>query len=214
LFLWRLDLSGRRKAHVLWALCGVALAWRCILLLVIHAAPYRVTYGTDTRLDSILFGCALAVHRNPALDPKTYGSERLWKRVVVPLSLVLLLVSIAIPNPTFRETIRYSVQGISLYPIFIAAIRWPQWGVFRILNLRPVRFVGTLSYSLYLVHYVALSFVRAQVPLPHLLIAPAALLIAFGAAWLIWWTVERPCARLRERLASLPTASVRVSAGS
>jgi peptidoglycan/LPS O-acetylase OafA/YrhL len=183
-------------------------------LLVIHAEPYRVTYGTDTRLDSILFGCALAVHRNPALDPHTDGSERLWKRVVVPFGLVVLLVSIAIPNPTFRETIRYSVQGIALYPLFIAAIRWPKWGVFRILNLRPVRFVGTLSYSLYLVHYVALCFVRAEVPLPHFLIAPVALLIAFGAAWLIWWTVEKPCAILRKRLASLSTASVRASANS
>ena len=47
-----------------------------------------------------------------------------------------------------------TLQGLALLPIFYAAVRFPTWLIFRPLNIGWVRFMGVLSYSLYLVHQV------------------------------------------------------------
>src|SRR5260370_9455623 len=64
--LWRLGIRERKMALVFWAICALVLAWRCVLVFVLHAPPDRTFVMTDTRVDSILFACALAVCRNPA----------------------------------------------------------------------------------------------------------------------------------------------------
>ena len=86
-------------------------------------------------------------------------------------------------------------------PIFIAAIRFPHWPLFRLLNSKPMAFIGLLSYSLYLLHYGVLIFVQSH--LPALYVAAqglAAFLLSMAVAWVIFIFVEKPCAKLRRRL--------------
>ena len=64
--------------------------------------------ASDTRIDSILFGFALAVWHNPTLD-RWSGDERRWKYAYVPIAVAILLVSFLFRNGTFRETARYSI---------------------------------------------------------------------------------------------------------
>jgi peptidoglycan/LPS O-acetylase OafA/YrhL len=190
--------SPRRQAAALWALCATLLAWRCVLVLGLHASVDRTYLATDTRADSILFGCALALHGNPALDGPSRVSEAGWKWILLPASCLCLLLTFVHRAPAFRETLRYSLQGVALVPIFVVALRWPSWGPCRVLNLRVMSFLGELSYSLYLVHHVLLGALRA---LPGVARAPLALALAIGIAWAIHELVEKPCARLRRRLA-------------
>src|SRR6202040_2808011 len=94
----------------------------------------------------------------------------------------------------------YSLQGLGLYVPMIVALRFPSWGPVRVLNYRPVAYVGVLSYSLYLAHHVVLNIVGAQVtasPLPR---ACAALAISMLIAWAIHQLVDKPCAVLRKKL--------------
>jgi peptidoglycan/LPS O-acetylase OafA/YrhL len=79
-------------------------------------------------------------------------------------------------------------------------VRHPDWYVFRPLNWRPMRFVGNLSYSLYLVHHVILKAVAAHSRLGTVSRALIALLVSLAIAWVIHVAVERPCGRLRRRL--------------
>ncbi|MDE1569663.1 acyltransferase family protein [Aquabacter sp. P-9] len=67
------------------------------------------------------------------------------------------------------------------------------------LSLRPVRFVGQISYSLYLWHWPVLAFTRHYVNGAHLtdLQAIGALAVAFGLAVLSWRFVEQPVRRYR-----------------
>ena len=121
----------------------------------------------------------------------------LFRSLLFPLGLAGLLVSFLIRGPVFRETLRYSLQGASLLPIFVCAMRFPAWGPMRLLNLKPLAFVGVLSYSLYLTHQIALFALAAAVPAP----APRALLalvLAFVAAVLMRELLDKPCARLRK----------------
>jgi peptidoglycan/LPS O-acetylase OafA/YrhL len=202
LYVWmrRRNMAGRQQAVLLLSLCGVIVAWRCWLVLGLHVATDRTYMASDTRIDSILFGCVLAVYRNPVRD-RVPGSESLWRILVVPLAVLALLLTLFVRAEWFRETLRYSLQGMALIPLFAAAIRFPGWLVFRWLNWRPVAFLGVLSYSLYLVHFGAIFIVRdalhgAAPVLTGVLAFSGALVVA----WILYRFVERPCAVLRRRL--------------
>jgi peptidoglycan/LPS O-acetylase OafA/YrhL len=51
--------------------------------------------------------------------------------------------------------------------VFIGAVRFHAWPPFRVLNNRPVAFIGVLSYSLYLMHNVLLVALNRVWKLPH-----------------------------------------------
>ena len=126
-----------------------------------------------------------------------------FRYFVLPACVALLLISFVVRENAFRETFRYSLQGIALTPIFFAAVRWPEWGVFRPLNWQPVRFLGTLSYSLYLVHHSILIAVEEDLRLRGIAEDTVALTAAVLVAWVIYRTVEKPCAKLRRRLSAV-----------
>jgi peptidoglycan/LPS O-acetylase OafA/YrhL len=196
----RLGVSNARKVGVLFGLCAISLAWRCFLVFGLGASPNRTSVASDTRFDSILFGCALALYENPMLD-KTAISERVWKYVLTPLAGLVLLASFVVRGDAFRETFRYSLQGLALMPLFVCAMRYPSWWPMRVLNLRAVAFVGTLSYSLYLLHQVALACVANLNPTWGMAkVTLLSLLISFVLAFAIYQLIEKPCATLRRRL--------------
>lgn len=195
-----LGASNRRKAMALLGLCAVSLLWRCWLVFGLQASVDRTSVASDTRFDSILFGCALALFENPVLD-STAISERLWKYLLLPVAGVVLLATFAVRGAAFRETFRYTLQGLSLAPLFVCAVRYPEWGPMKVLNLRPVAYVGTLSYSLYLLHQIVIASIDNLRPGWGVAkTAPLALVVSFALAFMIYRLVERPCAELRRRL--------------
>jgi len=91
---------------------------------------------------------------------------------------------------------------VALTPVFITAIRCPQWLPFRPLNSRPIAFVGTLSYTLYLTHQIVIMALYAHAPQMNTFARTIAAFVAsFAVAWALYVLVERPSARLRKRLA-------------
>jgi peptidoglycan/LPS O-acetylase OafA/YrhL len=62
-------------------------------------------------------------------------------------------------------------------------------------------FIGLLSYSLYLLHLAVIFGVARALPqVNHVFRGSLSLAISIALAWLIYVTVEKPCARLRRRL--------------
>jgi peptidoglycan/LPS O-acetylase OafA/YrhL len=196
----RARLSSRMCAVVLWGFCLAILLWR-LHLVAQGASTARTNIGSDTRFDSILFGCALALWGNPVLDGPV-ARPLVWKWILLPLGLGALLFTFVHRGDPFRETYRYTIQGIALIPVFVCGIEWPRMPIFRVLNWRPIAFMGVLSYSLYLVHFIVLSCLESRLPamagVPR---AAMALALSVLAARLIYEIVEKPCARLRARLA-------------
>jgi peptidoglycan/LPS O-acetylase OafA/YrhL len=202
--LQRYHISRKHQAWLLWGLCAAVLAWRWVLVTLMHSSSGRVFVATDTRIDSILFGCALAVWSNPVLDKPTL-SPNLLKYLLLPLALVMLLTSAYVGNIVFAETWSFTVEGAALTLLFIGAVRFYEWPPFRILNYRPVVLIGLLSYSLYLVHDVLLQALT-RVWKPHHGSLRGVVVLSFSiiTAWAIYQAVEKPCARLRKRLSDLP----------
>jgi len=160
--------------------------------------------GSDTRLDSILFGCALAVWRNPMLDAPAGGADpaRRWALLYVPAAVAVLGFCLVYRADAFRETFRYSLQGAALTVLFTAAVRFPAWVAFRWLNTPLMATIGGLSYALYLVHYTVLFLVARFLPgWPAVATGVLALAGSLLLAQLSFRYIESPCARLRKRFA-------------
>ena len=124
----------------------------------------------------------------------------MWKFALVPVGLVGLLISFLVQSPEFEQTARYSLQGLSLFPLFVAAIRFHEWLPFRFLNLRWVKFMGVLSYAFYLLHPTVLFAVFQWLPVHPIIQGVVGLTIALGLSMTVYHLVEQPCARLRRRL--------------
>lgn len=197
-------MTGRAQAAILSVACLGFLAWRCLLVFSFQVSEYRTYASSDTRMDSILFGCILALWCNPVVDPPLRLSSR-SKLAIYGASLGLIFFCLVYREALFRETFRYSLQGVALLPLFYFAVAEPDRPWFRWLNWRWIRFFGILSYSLYLIHFSALQMVLYLLPdLSLPLQATVALVLSFFYSSCLYHAVERPLARLRKRLHSDP----------
>ena len=198
---------------LLFGLCGVVLLWRLYLVQRLGVSEDRTYLASDTRLDSILFGCALALAANPMLDRPRLPAK-LFRWVLLPAGVLLLVFCFVYRAGDFRETYRYSLQGLGLAPVFVGAMREPRLWLFRALNLAPVKRVGVLSYTLYLVHHVVIETLQRWLPSVNaVLLGGLALGVALLLANLVHQQIERPCARLRRRLAHAEWLSAPAPAG-
>lgn len=201
IFLLRRLRSRGAQAAVLAAVCVGITWWRTVLDMHFHVGWQWINYATDSRADSILLGCLLAIAANPYLD-EVHVPEKVATWLLVPAGVVLLLADDYLIPTALRTPLDFDVQALGLMLIFTAIIRYPTHGLARILNLRPVAYLGVLSYCFYLVHRLF------QIPLQETLRAGRAetILISFPlsclASWLLHVLVERPSARLRRRLAT------------
>jgi peptidoglycan/LPS O-acetylase OafA/YrhL len=206
-------------AVLLGAACLAVLAWRIHLVHAPGFVPERTYFASDTRIDSIIYGCLLAVLKNPWQDLRRAGPMSAGKMFAGTLSagpwmilaVATLLFTLVYRDLVFRETIRYSLQGLALMPIFYFVIRFSDNRVFRLLNSPWAVRLGTYSYAIYLFHLVMIGVIVANAPaiaarpwivLPDVLVAS----IAFAAA------IDRfvdPCfRRLRRRFRTADSSTV------
>jgi len=218
----------RQQFALLMTLCAAVLAWRMLLVHQLSAIDLqsgsahhpRTCHATDTRLDGLLYGCALAVWGNPALDgTRIRRSHWLW--LMLPSCIAVLLATFVIRSVPFRETWRYTLQGLALMPIFITAIRHADALPLRFLNWRWVSRLGVLSYAFYLTHTLLLEVVEHWLPAPAslshfnllLLRGITAFALTLAASWMIHQWVEKPFLRLRRRLGSGATPAAHKQSG-
>jgi peptidoglycan/LPS O-acetylase OafA/YrhL len=190
--------SRKWRIAVLGLICAVVLIWRIVLVYHFHAPSERTYLATDTRIDNILFGCILAIGLNPLLDDTTAVSFRKGT-FMVALGLGALLFSFLFRGAEFRETFRYTLQGLGLFPLFFFVLRWPTARAVRWLELPVMRYLGTISYTLYLIHYVMLHVAEKLVYNP-IVQGLLALAWAVGFATLMHHAIERPITRFRSQM--------------
>jgi peptidoglycan/LPS O-acetylase OafA/YrhL len=206
LYLWAARRFTRQGTALIFvAICVAALTWRCILIFALGADSDRTYLATDTRIDSLLFGCIMGVWMNPALDAEPFSTRR-SKFLMLSIGLLLLLAGFAIRDEGFRSTLRYTLQGIGLFPLFWLVVRHPEWPLFRVLNTAPARLLGAISYVFYLSHLLWLSVANTLLT-PGPLAAAVALLLTLIFSYIVYRTVELPFARLRHRMHARRTSA-------
>jgi peptidoglycan/LPS O-acetylase OafA/YrhL len=195
-------LRPRTIGALLGALCIAVLAWRIHL---VHAPGFfsdRTYYASDTRIDSIAYGCILALVINPVRQPRRSGSMSPAQWALLAIAAGALLFTLLYRDPTFRETARYSIQGLALMPFFYFAISFADNRLFRYLNTPWAMTLGTYSYTIYLIHYVIIQTIEKNLPAiaakPYTLF-PTALLISTAYAAAVAHFVEPYFNKLRRR---------------
>ncbi len=196
---------GRIGTHHVLALLALILAWRCVRVLVFGAPEWTIYISTDTRFDSLLYGCLLALMAHNGAAERIFPAGRArW--LLMAAALAVIFATFLVRDETFRSTLRYSLQGIALMPLFHYAVTRPQEPVFRPLNWAPVRRIGVYSYTLYLVHLVvilAMEHVGMDIS-NRLVFVPVAAAISLAYAAAVFEFVERPLAPLRKRIKGHP----------
>jgi peptidoglycan/LPS O-acetylase OafA/YrhL len=199
----RIELKRSTQVKLLLGFCTLELLWRFALATLLHHnQPGGWTYlATDARLDSILWGCVLALTNNPVyLDAPTPDSSILPPRLQLLTffaALTLLVTTLVVPSELYRNTLRYTLQAVALYFIFsyvIANIRHPlvAW-----LEWKPLRYIGWTSYMLYLSHDFIIRLAERYIPDQLALSSTAAFVVSLAFATLVRYTVELPLQRLR-----------------
>src|SRR5262249_3337677 len=99
---------------VLVGACVAIVAWRVVIVQSDAFLTSRTYYASDTRIDSIIYGCLLAVLINPVWDIRSSEKMSLAQGALFTAAVFILLMTIVYRNAFFRETFRYSLQGIAL----------------------------------------------------------------------------------------------------
>jgi len=191
----------RHIAFIFAGACVAVLAWRCLLFFVVGLRDDDYFYfATDTRFDSMLYGCIMGIWLNPVLGRQFVEVSNARWIGVLALATVVLGVTFLYRSESFRETFRYSLQGVALFPVFFCAVRKSEWPLFRWLETRPIRFLGLISYTFYLIHLKALVIVHryTDAPMPVRAVLGFMLAVAFSSA--MYFLVERHLGALRRRL--------------
>jgi peptidoglycan/LPS O-acetylase OafA/YrhL len=181
------------------ALCAGILLWRVWLVMHGTSAAY-LTMATDTRVDAILFGCGMALVCNPWLD-RVAAPNAFRDGAIAAVSLAVLVISLTYRDEAFRLTARYTLQSVAVAALIYLAVARAHKLPFRWLNARPVAYIGTVSYAIYLSHHMILLGLARHWPLwPwwQLTLAGVLLTLAFVESVRRW--VEQPLGRLRRSL--------------
>ncbi|MEB0138469.1 MULTISPECIES: acyltransferase [unclassified Undibacterium] len=189
----------RRFLACILSLLVLVLAWRVYLVYGVgldQLVHYRIYKATDTRADSILYGTALALIE--AYFPRVQGY--LQRPALAALGVLLLLATLVFRDEAFRESYRYSLQGIALLCLFSYAVLQPT-RVQACLAAPLMLYIGRISYSLYLYHWLVFGMMTVWLPplaLPlrvAIMLAASLLLADLSCRW-----VEQPGLALGRRL--------------
>ncbi len=194
--------SGRLKLWHIGVLLAVILAWRYQRFVWAGYQEWPIYLSTDTRFDSILYGCVLAMLVWRGQAARLFAPSGRAMLVWCGLGLAVILFTLLYRDPIFRSTWRYSLQGIALLPLFYYAVHQAQMMVFRPLNWWVSRQLGIYSYNIYLSHFVIISafeihgIFAEQFALRVVVVL--ALTIAYSAA--VFHLIEAPFRAWRARL--------------
>jgi len=185
--------------------------WESPLLTGYDDPSYEPTYMlSHCRFDSILFGCLSAV--------LIKNGNRFYHKlnnnyVVFALSLAVILITFILRNDAFRNSLRYTVQGLALMVIVPSVILYKKYEFLnRFLSSGWLVYIGKISYSLYVMHWVGIMLagnLYPEEPTMYLdMLKPwpwylASFSITLLLTFFSYYIVERKFLALRRKFGSL-----------
>ncbi len=201
----RLARRGWRRAGMLLTVSlGVLSSILMAILFHPGADPTRVYYGTDTRLFDLMAGATVAFVAASRPQPRLQVRRTL--HVVAPLAAAALAVFWVTAGTPGGLPTNFMFEGgflicAALAALVVADARLTEPGAFsRALAWRPLHFIGTISYGIYLWHWPVIVYLNGSRtglsawPLDLLRIA-----VTLAVSTASYYLVERPIRQARLR---------------
>ncbi len=186
---------GRGRPRYLAAACVAGIAGSAFLLseLYVTTDPSRAYYGTDSRASQLLVGALLAIALT-RWSPRTRGS-RATVQVAGYVGAALCVWAFAAANDTDSWLYNGGYLGFAFATAaVITAIVQPERSpLTALLALQPVRWIGQVSYGLYLWHWpVQIAISESRTGITGWNLAMLRIAVTFFATTLSYYLVERP----------------------
>lgn len=184
----------------------IAVGTACLIVILVIQRAVRTAggtdidvlyYSTDTRIDAILIGCLTSLIYCWKLIPPAALKSRMFDRI----TLASLIVGSGIVI-SFQHQDRLLYYGfLSIFSVSTAvSILWlvsrETSLVHKVLEIRGLRWIGQISYGLYLWHYVLYEFAKNAVP-DTMIQVVLGIGLAFGVSVLSFYFLEQPILRLK-----------------
>lgn len=161
--------------------------------------PAQLYYGPHSRVSGLMLGCVLAI----ALYLRPTVWSKLTSTVAASSSLAVILASFWYAGSAQVDTYTLWLPVVELASavLVVAVLSSPEAVPARLLSLRPVAYIGLISYGLYLWNAVILDNLIMPLPVPRAVGGALwlALTVAVSAASYKW--MEYPIiGRVREKL--------------
>lgn len=197
-------LGHRRGLWVALLASAVCTVWRVanihwpFMPVWVGAAPWR----TDLQIDALLFGAAIAIVRSEWGD--AFLSRWLSPAITVICIAALPAMVICDRNVPGLLHITRALRPVVICLLLMGTVLHPQMGISRVLELSPLKWIGRLSYSLYLWQQL---FTGPQTfePNGHWMnvakVFPINMVLLVAVVVVSYYAIEKPLIRLGHRLA-------------
>lgn len=197
-----------RQKYWLAAIGTGALVW-----FIAEALPWveeRWTVGDDNVflgkcLNVFLVGSAAAIVHT-LIDKKGWSANPLLKTIcevaaIGSLAVMLLRIpslynAVFQPAQPVEDFARERSFAAFFWPLFLLCLVHGRGWLRAVFESRPLRFLGIISYSIYLWHPLVLKTVQ-ELEIPAWIKFFAMLAVVTLTGFLSWWLIERPLARIR-----------------
>lgn len=186
-----------------------------------------------SRYDSLMWGVALAVLNARLPDPLSHLWRR-WLPIVGGIGLFVMFGSLALASPFLHQTAEglgvpfpfvpmfvpadvdydglmwiqfgHSLAAIAVMPALLAMVRHKEWWANRALSWKPVRFLGRMSYTIYVWHtlwyFIILHELGGDEILGEKWRAPILAVAAIVCSLPVYFYVEQRALRVKLRFAA------------
>jgi peptidoglycan/LPS O-acetylase OafA/YrhL len=180
--------------------------WRSWLFFGGYVGQAYLYNAFDARFDNLAIGCLLATL---ATDARTAAfARRVGASAWMPLVTLVLMTALLVGVSTVvRHIIGYTIYSALVAVLIVQLLQLHQSAPWRWLDLRPMRFLGTISYPIYLYHGWGLGLGEWLEGVPHLGRFAAGVLFTLVGAVGSYYIVEQPFLGLKRRFTPARSAS-------